>query len=209
MRTNCHKDETQRIKHSSEDTTAPYQDQWRSSPLRVRPFRLSDQQNVRALFIRINRHLSRTHIDLPFDAYIKLTLAEEINRLYDYYSARNGGFWIARKKDKLVGMFGLEKINDNDIELRRMYVDPGARRLGIARRMLSFAEQYSYRQGYVRLILSTSEIQQEAIALYKASGYRLERESIAEEISVKTVGSGLRRYHFSKTLLVKYSNDER
>lgn len=158
---------------------------------------------MRALFIRINRHLSRTHIDLPFDAYIKLTLAEEINRLFDYYSARNGGFWIARKKDKLVGMFGLEKINDNDIELRRMYVDPDARR------MLSFAEQYSYRQGYVRLILSTSEIQQEAIALYKALGYRLERESIAEEISVKAVGSGLRRYHFSKTLLVKYSNDER
>ena len=52
--------------------------------------------------------------------------------------------------------------------------------------------------GYRALMLSTSEIQEAAIGLYRASGYRLVREEVATAESNKTVGSGVRRFHFIK-----------
>ena len=101
---------------------------------------------------------------------------EEIDRIPAYYSERDGGFWIAVKSDKVVGTFGLERASDDAMELRRMYVDPSARRQGIARQMLQFAERECRRRNVSRLELSTAEIQQAALALYRNSGYELVRE---------------------------------
>jgi ribosomal protein S18 acetylase RimI-like enzyme len=73
------------------------------------------------------------------------------------------------------------------MELRRMYVDPLARRQGIARQMLQFAENECCRRRVKRLELSTAEIQQAALALYRNAGYRLVRVETAEALSNKTV----------------------
>ena len=100
----------------------------------------------------------------------------------------------------MVGTFGLERAPDDAMELRRMYVDPSARRRGIARRMLQFAEDECRRRNVSRLELSTAEIQQAALALYRNAGYRLVREETVEGLSNKTVGSGILRYYLEKTL---------
>jgi putative acetyltransferase len=97
-------------------------------------------------------------------------------------------------------MFGLEASGDGAMELRRMYVDPDMRRRGIARRMLEFAEQECRRRNRFRMELSTSEVQAEALALYRNAGYELVREEVAEAASNKTVGGGICRYHFTKAL---------
>jgi GNAT superfamily N-acetyltransferase len=86
------------------------------------------------------------------------------------------------------------------MELRRMYVDPGAQRRGIARKMLQFAEDECRRRNVHRLDLSTSELQGPALSLYQNAGYDLMREETAVAESNKTVGAGLRRFHFTKAL---------
>ena len=127
-------------------------------------------------------------------------MTEEIDRIADYYSERNGGFWVAVDNGRLIGMFGLEPSADGTMELRRMYVDPDVRRRGIARRMLDFAEEECRRRSRPRLDLSTSELQREALALYQNSGYELVREEVAVTASNKTLGGGIRRYYFTKAL---------
>jgi putative acetyltransferase len=97
-------------------------------------------------------------------------------------------------------MFGLERVAPDALELRRLYVDPSARRGGIARQMLRYAEAECRRRGISRLELSTSELQSAALALYRGEGYVLKREATGEASSNKTVGSGIRRYYFEKTL---------
>ena len=166
----------------------------------IRPFAEHDAAQVRELFITVNRLLSPPHLRDAFEAYIERALREEIDRIPAYYSERDGGFWVAVKGDKLVGTFGLERASDDAMELRRMYVDPSARRRGIARRMLQFAEDECRSRNFSRLDLSTAEIQQAALALYKNAGYRLVREETVEGLSNKTVGSGIRRYNLEKIL---------
>ena len=166
----------------------------------IRPFGEQDAAQVRELFITVNRLLSPPHLRDAFEAYIERALAEEIDRITAYYGERDGGFWVAVKGDKVVGTFGLERASNDAMELRRMYVDHLARRQGIARQMLQWAEDECRRRNVAWLELSTAEIQQAALALYRNAGYRLVREETAETLSNKTVGSGIRRYYLEKML---------
>lgn len=166
----------------------------------IRPFAEHDAAQVRELFITVNRLLSPPDLRDAFEAYIERALREEIDRIPAYYAERDGGFWVAIAGDKVLGTFGLERASDDAMELRRMYVDPSGRRRGIARRMLQFAEDECRGRNVSRLELSTAEIQQAALTLYRNAGYRLVREETVEELSNKTVGSGLHRYYLEKTL---------
>ncbi|NXY95772.1 GNAT family N-acetyltransferase [Streptomyces sp. BR123] len=62
---------------------------------------------------------------------------------------------------------------DGDAELKRMYVVPGARGLGLARRILAELEADARAAGRTRMVLETGDKQPEAIALYLSSGYAL------------------------------------
>lgn len=171
-----------------------------SAGITIRQFADTDASWVRGLFISITRSLCPPELREAFEAYISRSLAEEIDRISDYYREKRGGFWVAMQGDEPIGMFGLEQTADGAMELRRMYVDPGARRRGIARQMLHFAEDECRRRAVSRLVLSTSELQTAALALYRNAGYRLVHEAVAEAASNKTVGAGIRRYCFEKGL---------
>ena len=168
--------------------------------MEIRDFSTDDATAVRELFIRVNRLLAPADRKDAFEIYIARSLTEEIDRLSEYYSERNGGFWVAVDGERIVGMFGLEPSGEGAMELRRMYIDPDFRRRGIARRMLDFAEQQCRRRQRPRMNLSTSELQREALALYRNAGYALVREEVAEAASHKTLGGGIRRYYFTKAL---------
>jgi GNAT superfamily N-acetyltransferase len=172
-----------------------------SAEVTIRPFQEEDDASeVRELFIVVNRLLSPLRMRDAFEAYIARSLTEEMDRVAAYYGERGGGFWVALRDEKVVGMFGLERAAPDAMELRRMYIDPSARRSGIARLMLRFAEAECRRLNVRRLELSTSELQAAALELYRRAGYRLLHEVVAERASHKTLGGGIRRYHFEKIL---------
>ncbi|MFD4139161.1 GNAT family N-acetyltransferase [Streptomyces sp. NPDC058572] len=60
---------------------------------------------------------------------------------------------------------------DGDAELKRMYVIPEARGLGLARRILAALEEDARFAGRTRMVLETGDMQPEAIALYTSCGY--------------------------------------
>jgi putative acetyltransferase len=166
----------------------------------IRRYRDGDHAAVRHLFIRVNRELATPALRDAFERYMTVSLRDEIDRLADYYTERQGAFFVAYEGQKLAGVFGLERVGAASAELRRMYVAPAYRRRGLARMMLDHAEQACRAAGTRVLTLSTSELQQAALAFYRCSGYRLLREETGAAQSNKTMGGGIRRYHFEKEL---------
>ena len=167
----------------------------------LRPYEPGDQQAVRDLFIQINRMIAPPGQEAQFEAYITRSLLEEIDRIPAYYDETLGsGFWVLVQDQALIGYFGLEPHGRGAFELRRMYVDPLMRGRGHARSMLAEAERIAADRGAQRLVLSTSELQPAALGLYRTSGYSITKEEIAATASNKTVGGGIRRFHFEKTL---------
>ena len=171
-----------------------------NAQIEIRAFAAQDAGQVRELFITVNRLLAPPELKEAFEGYIALALSEEIDRIADYYSERDGGFWVAMDGNRVVGMFGLEPSSAAAMELRRMYVAPDARRRGIARTMLRHAEEECRRRDRSSLELSTSELQGEALSLYRNAGYQMVREEVAQAASNKTLGGGIRRYYFTKRL---------
>lgn len=124
-----------------------------------------------------------------------------VNRLRDIFSETGRNvFWVVEAEDEIIGMFGIECHSDDSAELRRMYLDRRHRGRGIAQSMLQYAETRARELGFAKLILSTAEVQEVAIAFYRNSGYRLVRTERAETMSAKMAGDGLTRLHFEKVL---------
>jgi GNAT superfamily N-acetyltransferase len=166
----------------------------------IRRFLDADHAAVRALFIAVNRELAPPDLREAFESYIARSLVEEIDRLSTYYAGKQGAFFVAHEGKALTGMFGLEGLGTQAAELRRMYVDASFRKRGLARMMLDQAEHVCREAGTPVLTLSTSELQQAALAFYRNAGYALVREETAAAQSNKTIGGDIRRYYFQKNL---------
>jgi DNA-binding MarR family transcriptional regulator/GNAT superfamily N-acetyltransferase len=84
----------------------------------------------------------------------------------------NGLLLVARLREEPVGC-GALKFHDNaPAELKRMWVAPQARGLGLGRRLLQELEQQAREAGVTVLHLETNHNLTEAISLYQHSGYQ-------------------------------------
>jgi GNAT superfamily N-acetyltransferase len=171
------------------------------NPVAIRAYESSDYEAVVALFTRINRELAPADMRERFEEYISTSIDGELSHLRDIFSeARRNAFWVVAIDGQIVGMFGIESRSEDCTELRRMYLDRAYRGRGIAQRMLQCAETRARELGFSKLILSTAEVQEAAVAFYRKSGYQFVRTELAETMSTKTVGGGLTRFHFEKAL---------
>lgn len=84
----------------------------------------------------------------------------------------DGVFLVARLDGQTVGCGGLKVKSGTCGEIKRMWVAPTARGLGIAQRLLEALEQYATDIGLDVLHLDTNRSLAEARALYARNGYR-------------------------------------
>lgn len=171
------------------------------NPVTIRAYENADHVAIVALFTRINRELAPPDMRERFEEYIATSISGELSQLRDIFSeAKRNAFWVVAIDGQIVGMFGIESRSEDSTELRRMYLDRAYRGRGIAQRMLQCAEARARQLGFSKLILSTAEVQEAAIAFYRKSGYHLVRTELADTMSTKTVGGGIKRLHFEKAL---------
>lgn len=83
-----------------------------------------------------------------------------------------GALMIARLRVRPIGCGALKFHSGKPAELKRMWVAPEVRGLGIGRRLLLELERYAKQTGVRKLRLETNGSLTEAIALYGSSGYR-------------------------------------
>ena len=85
----------------------------------------------------------------------------------------NGGAYVVGWEDgQAVAGGALKRLEPGVAEIKRMYVLPGARGRGLARRLLAAIEDTARELGYERVQLDTGASQPHARALYESAGYR-------------------------------------
>lgn len=92
-----------------------------------------------------------------------------------------GLFVVATLRSEPIGCGALKFHTNEPTELKRMWVDPSARGLGIGRRLLSELEAEAERRGSRMVRLETNKSLTEAIAFYRSSGY-LEVQPFNDEV---------------------------
>ena len=104
--------------------------------------------------------------DTGFDPAVTLpTLAVEMR-------PPAGLFLVASSRGEPVGCGALKFHGDDPTELKRLWVAPTARGLGVGRRLLAELELRALVNGSHTIRLDTNAALTEAIALYRAAGYR-------------------------------------
>ena len=83
-----------------------------------------------------------------------------------------GELLIARLDGRPVGCGALKLHSGAPAELKRMWVSPDARGIGLGRRLLSELERHAREAGARVVRLETNRTLTEAIQLYRTSGYR-------------------------------------
>ena len=106
------------------------------------------------------------------DEYLSALYPPEQNYLLDIAQLRkpNVTFLVARLEGEVVGCGAMVRCRDYG-EIKRMYVLPERRGLGIGRRLMQRLEAAAAAAGIDLLRLETGARQPEAIGLYRAHGY--------------------------------------
>ena len=128
--------------------------------------------------IRPSRYLAPTVVSLVAEAMADLgaryggggdeTPIEAIE-----FDPPDGAFMVAWRAGQAVGCAGWRSHDESEdvAELKRLYVSPDARGLGVATMLLNAVEDSAADHGRVRMVLECGNKQPEAIALYRKNGY--------------------------------------
>ena len=109
-------------------------------------------------------------LDVRFDA--GFDPAAGIPAHADEMRPPRGVLLIARRRGRALGCAGLKLHGRAPAEIKRMWVAPAARGLGLGRRLLEAIEGHARAAGARVLHLETNRSLSEAIALYERSGFR-------------------------------------
>ena len=82
------------------------------------------------------------------------------------------GIWLVAYRDgRAIGCGGLQRLDAETGEVRRIFLDESVRGLGIGRALLTQLEEHARSLGYRRVRLTTGDQQPEALGLFESSGY--------------------------------------
>jgi len=96
---------------------------------------------------------------------------DELVDLPESYTTRGGAFWVAVQGGELYGTCGVFPVAPHTYELRKMYLHPNTRGMGIGGRLLDEAIGWVRARGGTKIVLDTVEEMTRAIAFYEANGF--------------------------------------
>lgn len=130
----------------------------------VRPARADDVPAVVALVTEV-----LAEFGLTFG--VGAATDDALHALPGSYADAGGAFWVATRGDRLLGTVGVCPVAPATFELRKMYLSPAARGLGLGGRLLDVAVTWTRAAGGRELVLDTVEEMVRAIAFYEAHGF--------------------------------------
>ncbi|NHC35057.1 GNAT family N-acetyltransferase [Scytonema millei] len=98
----------------------------------------------------------------------------DVLEIENYYLATSGEFWVVEFQSQIVGTAGYYPFRRGEkaVEIRKMYLLPPARRLGLGKFLLQELEKAIAAKGFQQIWIETASVLVEAIQLYESSGYQ-------------------------------------
>ncbi|MEO6918701.1 MAG: bifunctional helix-turn-helix transcriptional regulator/GNAT family N-acetyltransferase [Collimonas sp.] len=125
----------------------------------------------------VHRHAVLYAQDYGWNADFEALVADIVANYIRDFDSRAERCWIAEKDGKVAGSVFVVRHDDTTAKLRMLYVEPGARGMGIGRRLVEECLDFAKFAGYKRMLLWTNSILTGARDIYTKAGF----DKIAEE----------------------------
>lgn len=98
----------------------------------------------------------------------------DVLEIETYYLAAGGEFWVVESQGQIVGTAGYYPFHRGEkaVEVRKMYLLPQLRGLGLGKFLLQELEKAIAAKGFQQIWIETASVLIEAIKLYESSGYQ-------------------------------------
>ena len=99
---------------------------------------------------------------------------KDVLEIENAYLKTGGEFWVVEQQDKIVGTAAYYPIKRGEkaVEIRKMYLLPLVRGIGLGRYLLQKLETRIATQGFSEIWIETASVLQEAIKLYETNDYQ-------------------------------------
>ncbi len=118
---------------------------------------------ARKLFIDYSKSLD---FDLEFQNF-----EDELKNIRTLFKPPSGTIFLAFRDNVLTGCVAMRKLGEITCEMKRLYVMPQHRGLGIGRRLAYEIIEYARNNGYLSMRLDTMDSMTKAISLYNSLGF--------------------------------------
>lgn len=98
---------------------------------------------------------------------------KDVLQIEAYYLKTGGEFWVIEQENQIVGTAAYYPINRGEkaVEIRKMYLLPKVRGLGLGKFLLQQLETVISAGGFEQIWIETASILTEAVKLYESNGY--------------------------------------
>ena len=130
----------------------------------------ADLDGVRSLF---REYVASPGFEAAFQRYLaQQSFDEELAQLPGPYAPPEGCLLLATVGDDIAGCVAFKRLGDSVCEMKRLYVRPRYRALGIGRALAEAIIAEARRAGYGKMRLDTLPSMGRAQALYRSLGFR-------------------------------------
>src|SRR5579872_5590207 len=129
----------------------------------VHPNSASLWETARAL---VREYAASLNVSLDFQNF-----DDELLHFESEYAPPAGIFLLARNETEFLGCGALRRFSAAECEMKRLYVRPAGRKLGLGRQIADALIAEAKSLGYTRMLLDTLPTMHSAQSLYKSLGF--------------------------------------
>lgn len=131
-------------------------------------FIIADSKEEFSVAKKLFREYSKCiKIDLSFQNF-----ENELEEIKKQYREPEGGIILIKYNLEFIGCAGIRKFKDNIAELKRMYIKPGYRGVGLGKKLLEIALLRAKELDYSKIYLDTLSSMKSAVKIYKTAGFK-------------------------------------
>ena len=123
----------------------------------------ADIASVRELF---REYAASIGVDLEYQGF-----SSELVALPGQYAPPSGDLLLAKVNGEVAGCVALRALDQSTLEMKRLYVQPSTRGMGLGKRLIEAAISIARQSGYAELRLDTLASMASAQGLYRTLGF--------------------------------------
>jgi GNAT superfamily N-acetyltransferase len=124
----------------------------------------------------VHRHGAVIAPEFGWNMEFEAMIAEILTNFIRNFNPADEASWIAKRDGEIMGSLFLIRQNATTAKLRLLYVEPAARGMGMATRLLETSFQFAREKGYQTVSLFTTNTNVAARRIYQKLGMKLVHE---------------------------------